>query len=217
MKLARLMRYIRRTIHLPLCIGWDEKGTLLWNIDASFAVHHDCKSHTGAVLSLGKGALMSLSMKQKINTKSSTEAELVGCDDAANFVVWTKLFIEAQMEETSPDERTHVLGKETVIQQDNTSAIRMERFGKRSSTKRTCHIAIRYYYITSLLNKGFITAVTYHPTEDMVSDYLTKPLQGSLLRKHRNCILGITERDEAEAQRLYSIRIKHQTKSMQEG
>ena len=124
------------------------------------------------------------------------------------------MFIEAQMKDTNPEERTSILGRETIVQQDNTSAIRMERFGKRSSTKRTRHIDIRYYYVTSLLNEGFISAVTYHPTEDMVSDYLTKPLQGSLFRKHRNSILGITERDEAEAHRLYSIRIKSQNKTL---
>ena len=54
----------------------------------------DMKSHTGAVLTLGQGALLSFSSKQKINTKSSTEAELVGVDDAMSFVVWVKQFCE---------------------------------------------------------------------------------------------------------------------------
>ena len=87
----------------------------------------------------------------------------------------------------------------------------MERFGKRSSTKRTRHLWIRYYYITGLLREGFIMAITYLPTENMVSDYLTKPLQGSIFRKHRNCILGITELEEAEAQKLYASRVKART------
>ena len=40
LKLTRLVRYIiRSTIHLPLLIGWDKSGVLLWNVDASFAVH----------------------------------------------------------------------------------------------------------------------------------------------------------------------------------
>jgi hypothetical protein len=42
------------------------------------------------VLSLGQGALMSMSLKQKINTKSSTEAKLVGADNAMNFVEWVQ-------------------------------------------------------------------------------------------------------------------------------
>ena len=63
-------------------------------MDALFAVHQDMRSHTGAALSMGKGSLMSMSTKQKINTKSSMEAELVGVDDAMNFVVWSKLFFD---------------------------------------------------------------------------------------------------------------------------
>ena len=41
LKLARVIQYLRKTVHLPLIIGWDASGTLLWNIDASFAVHND--------------------------------------------------------------------------------------------------------------------------------------------------------------------------------
>merc|ERR1712078_675722 len=106
----------------------------------------DYRSHTGATLTLGKGALISSSMKQKINTKSSTEAELVGVDDSLNMVMWSKLFMEYQMKDHKEGERTKLLGRTTIIQQDNTSAIKMERFGKRSSTKRTRHLSIRYYY-----------------------------------------------------------------------
>ena len=35
------------------------------------------RSHTGATMTLGKGIPFSISRKQKINTRSSTEAELV--------------------------------------------------------------------------------------------------------------------------------------------
>ena len=206
-----LVRYIRATIHLPLIIGWDESGTLLWNVDDSFAVHSNYKSHTGAVLTLGKGALLSLSMKQKLNTKSSTEAKLVGYDDSMNSIVWTQLFVGRQTKDAKEKDRTKLLDWKTNIQQDNIAAIRMERFGKRSSTKRTRHLSIRYYYINSLLKEVFITAVTYLPTENMVLDYLTKPLQRSNSREHRNCIVGITELGEAEAQRLYASRVEART------
>ena len=39
---------------------------------------------------------MSMSRKQKLNTKSSTTAELVGADDATTMMLWTKLFMEEQ-------------------------------------------------------------------------------------------------------------------------
>jgi hypothetical protein len=65
-------------------------------VDASFAVHPDFKSHTGAVMMLGKGAMQSIARKQKMNVRSSTEGELVAVDDAATMILWTKLFLEAQ-------------------------------------------------------------------------------------------------------------------------
>jgi hypothetical protein len=177
---------------IPLVLGWDGTGQLTWSVDASFAVHKDMRSHTGAVLSLGQGALVSMSLKQKINTKSSTEAELVGVDDAMNFVEWIQLFVEQQIKSINDDSVLKKIGNDTVIQQDNTSTIQLENNGKQSSTKRTRHINIRYFYVTSKIKEGSMRVI-YHPTKQMVSDYLTKPLQGSLFRTHRNSIMGHSE------------------------
>jgi hypothetical protein len=193
-KLGRTIKYLRGTIFMPLVLGWDGSGVLTWSVDASFAIHNDMRSHTGAVLSLGQGALMSMSSKQKINTKSSTEAELVGVDDAMNFVVWIQLFMAGQMKTVSKDSALSKFMHETVILQDNTSTIQLENNGKQSSTKRTRHINIRYFYVTSKVKNGDVRIV-YCPTKEMVSDYLTKPLQGSLFRSHRNSILGLSEDD----------------------
>ena len=41
--------------------------------------------------------MLSISAKQKINTKSSTEAELVGVDDTMTLVMWMKRFFESQV------------------------------------------------------------------------------------------------------------------------
>ena len=51
-------------------------------MDASFAVHPNMRSHTGCVMMLGARAVYASSTKQKLNTRSSTEAELVGVYDA---------------------------------------------------------------------------------------------------------------------------------------
>ena len=50
-------------------------------IDAVYAVHDDMKSQTGGVISMGHGVLHCKSGKQKLNVKSSTEAELVASSD----------------------------------------------------------------------------------------------------------------------------------------
>lgn len=57
-KLTRVIRYVRESIALPLIIGWNNSGSLVWSIDASFAVHMDMKSHTGYSSTMGKGALI---------------------------------------------------------------------------------------------------------------------------------------------------------------
>ena len=57
-------------------------------VDASYAVHPDMKSHTGCVISLVMGHIYAKSSTQKLNTKSSTEAELVGRSDCSNQLIW---------------------------------------------------------------------------------------------------------------------------------
>jgi hypothetical protein len=202
-KLTRVIKYLRRTVFIPLVLGWDGTGKMTWSVDASFAVHKDMRSHTGAVLTMGQGALLSMSLKQKINTKSSTEAELVGVDDAMNFVEWIQLFVEQQIISINDDSILKSIGCDTVIQQDNTSTIQLENNGKQSSTKRTRHINIRYFYVTSKIKSGSIRVI-YHPTKQMVSDYLTKPLQGSLFRTHRNSIMGHDEDSIARCHKEYN-------------
>ena len=174
-----------------MVIGADDSGTLIWNIDASFAVHPDCKSHTGACLTLGHGSVLSISAKQKINTKSSTEAELVGVDDAMTFVMWMKHFFESQVRSINVNSPLKPLGSDVTIEQDNTSAIQLERNGWKSSSKRTKHINVRYFYITDRLKAGDVSRVIYKPTGDMESDYLTKALQGKAFHAHRKTLMGL--------------------------
>jgi hypothetical protein len=52
-----------------------------------FAVHPDMKSHTGAVMSTGKGCVYGVSCRQRLNTTSSTEAELVGMSDVMGLIL----------------------------------------------------------------------------------------------------------------------------------
>jgi hypothetical protein len=66
--------------------------------------------------------------------------------------------------------------------------------GRASSSKRTRHINIRYYYVTDRIKNGKLR-VEYCPTGDMVADFCTKPLQGSLFRRLRDMILNIKPDD----------------------
>jgi hypothetical protein len=180
-KLLRMMKYLNGTRHLRLILSAGNLHCIKWFVDASFAVHPDYKSHTGATMSFedGEGAVQSVSRKQKLNTRSSTESELVAVDDISVMILWTKLFMEAQGYEIIRN----------ILFQDNKSAILLETNGKKSSGKRTRALNIRYFFLTDQVEKGNLI-IEYCPTDDMIGDYHTKPLQGEKFRKFRDAILG---------------------------
>jgi hypothetical protein len=89
-KLSRVIKYLSKTKDLVLRLSADNLNVAKWWVDASYGVHHDMRSHTGGTMSMGTGAAYSTSKKQKLNTKSSTEAELVGMDDVLPQALWTK-------------------------------------------------------------------------------------------------------------------------------
>jgi hypothetical protein len=72
-KLMRAMKYLNGTREEILTLGADKLQVVKWYMDASFAVHQDFKSHTGAMMTLGKGAVQSIGRKQKMNVRNSTE------------------------------------------------------------------------------------------------------------------------------------------------
>ena len=59
--------------------------------------------------------------------------------------------------------------------QDNQSAILLENNSRASSSRRTKHLNIRYFFITDRIKKGELK-IEYYPTDDMVADFFTKPL-----------------------------------------
>ena len=80
-KLRRVLRYLKRNPSPPLVLEADNISLIHWHVDASFPVHADMKSHTGGTMSIRKGSVIDTSHKQKNNTRSSTEAEIVGAND----------------------------------------------------------------------------------------------------------------------------------------
>jgi hypothetical protein len=79
-KLKRVLKYLNGTKYLKLSISVENLGILKWYVDGSHNVHWDCKGHGGAMFTMGKGAVSSYSRKVKLNTRSSTETELVVTD-----------------------------------------------------------------------------------------------------------------------------------------
>lgn len=187
-KLGKVMRYLRSTIDMPLTLGANGTNIIKWWADASYATHPDMKSHTGGAMSLGYGVVYGTSTRQKLNTTSSTEAELVGVNDVMPQVLWTKYFLEEQGFDAT----------QSVIYQDNQSAMLLEKNGRASSGKRTRHINIRYFFVKDRIDSGEVS-VEYCPTKEMLADYFTKPLQGSQFKVFRNLIMNANPPDDNHA------------------
>jgi hypothetical protein len=80
------------------------------------------------------------------------------------------------------------------VHQDNQSAMLLENHGRMSSSRRTRHIEIRYFFVTDQIAKKNLR-VTYCPTDDMLADFFTKPLQGAKFWKFRNMIMNLPSHD----------------------
>jgi hypothetical protein len=170
-KLIRMLRYINGTRH-------DPGSPIAAYIDASYVVHSDYRSHTGMIITVGGGAIDMRSTKQKLNVKSSTEAELVALSDMCSRVIWCREFLVAQGMKPPPAN----------VFQDNQSTIALVKRGN-SASERTRHVAIRFFWVKDRVDNGDLEIV-YMPTKDMIADVLTKPLQGEAFKRLRNMLLN---------------------------
>ena len=79
---------------------------------------------------------------------------------------------------------------DNVIEQDNQASMLLENNGKASSSRRTKHVNIRFFFITNRISKGEVR-IKWCPTLEMIGDFMTKPLQGALFKKFRDLIMGV--------------------------
>ena len=188
-KLKRVIKYLKKTRRLKLTLSVDSLNTIKWYVDGSHNVHWDCKGHGGAMMTVGEGAVSSYSRKVKLNTRSSTETELVTADAYMPEMLWSLHLILAQG-----------YGVEHVeLFQDNISAQMLETNGSFSSSKKTKHIKAKFFFIKDRIEDGEIKVVDC-PTESMWADIMTKPLQGMPFKVQRsklmNCAVDYSEEDE---------------------
>ena len=94
-----------------------------------------------------------------------------------------KHFFESQVRSINMDSPLKPFESNVTIEQDNTSAIQLERNGWKSSSKRTKHINVRYFYITDRLKAGDVSRIK--------SDFLIKALQGKGFHAHRKTLMGL--------------------------
>ena len=164
-KLMRVIQYFRDTQKMTLIS--EPSDNPQWWVDCSYYIHPDMKSHIGIFKSIGKGRTYKSSCKQKLNTKSPTKAKLVAIDEAMAQILSTIIFLAAQV----------IPVPVTMINQDNKSTSLLLYHGRMSSSKFNKHLNVQYIFVMDRIKQGEVK-VTYCPNENMLADFLIRPLQG---------------------------------------
>ena len=179
-KLVRLMSFTKATVEDVRIIGADDLHSMMTMIDSAHAVHEkDMRGHTGSVITMGTGVIDTKSSKQKMNTRSSTECEFVGKSEALPKTIYYNLFMEGQGYKT----------KWNILCKDNELEIKMLKNGRDSCTWNSKHIAVKYFWVTDRIKDGEIV-VQYCPTQQMIADFMSKPVQGTLFKTFRAVLMG---------------------------
>lgn len=118
------------------------------------------------------------SFKQKMVTRSSTEAEIVALSDGLTQVLWLRHMLRAQGYALPP----------TTVYQDNSAVMSLMK-GPRGTHQRTKHLDVRFFYARDLEAEGDIK-LEWLSTKHMVADLLTKPLQGALFTTLTDKLMG---------------------------
>jgi hypothetical protein len=172
-EVKRVLRYLKGTQFYKLQLGNPkENNSLIGYADADWAGDVvDRKSNTGYVFKYKGSVINWVSRKQQCVTLSSTEAEYVAVANACQEAIWLQNlltdFCEPQI-------------KPIVINEDNQSCIKLVNNEKLNS--RTKHIDVKVHFVKELANKGEIM-IQYCPSECMLADILTKPLQAVKIRE----------------------------------
>jgi hypothetical protein len=133
------------------------------HFDASCGVHEDGKSHSGVFIALGEGPIF-----VRFVTKLSTEAELVSLSDGCSQIIWSREFL---------------------IHQSDVYQLQLCMKITKGKSNRTRHINVCYSFTKDRMDNGEIE-VKYMPTNDMIADILTKPLQGKKFIELRDKLLN---------------------------
>ena len=89
------------------------------------------------MMSMGKGDIVNISRKHKMNMASSTNSELVSISDVLGMIMWCKYFMESE----------GYTIENSILYQDNKSTILLAENGRMSDGKNSKHIKKRFFLI----------------------------------------------------------------------
>ena len=140
--------------------------------------HEDCSSRTGVIVMMNGSVIMAKSFKQKLVTKSSSEAELVALCEGGSCGLICRQFLDLQGYNVQT----------SVIHEDNKAVIDMIKKGHPTSYK-TKHIQMRNFFMTQHVESKEFN-LTWCKTGDMLADMLTKPLLAGSFTNLRDKVIG---------------------------
>jgi hypothetical protein len=171
MAVKRIMRYLKGTLDLTLCLG-GKAVSLRGYCDADWGGDaNERHSTTGYVFFVGVGAISWNCKKQPTIALSTTEVEYMATSQCTKEAIWLrKLMADVGL----------VQGGAITIMCDNQGCIALAKNPTHHS--RTKHIDIQHHFIGEKLESGEI-GLKYCPIQDMVADVLTKALAK---KQHQN-------------------------------
>lgn len=178
-ELKRVVRYLKGTKTLKLQMANNDNDDLIGYADANWGESRaDRKSISGYFFKLNGGFISWCSKKQTCVALSSTEAEVIAFTAATKEAVWLRRFLNEIYKE---------IKNATIIYEDNQSCQKLISNGLCSA--RTKHIDIRSYFVKDYIERNEIIC-SYCPSENMIADILTKPLNRVKFEKFRD-LLGL--------------------------
>ena len=166
-KCIRVLKYLNTTRKLGPTY-YTEEGVVLYGcVVAAYGVHADGRSQTGYYISIGRHSApicCYTSAQNSCVSQSSMEAEYVALSELGKKIIHFRRILE---------ELGFAQSQPTVIYEDNKSAIKLAT--NIQVTRKSRHINIRHHYIRDIIASHEVQIV-HLPSDQMVSDMLTKPL-----------------------------------------
>jgi hypothetical protein len=147
------------------------------SIDAAVANRKNMRPTTGMCVTLKIGFFIMCSKMQKLNSKSSTEAEFIAVSDGMNIPLWLAGLIWYQ----------GYKGQSVRLEQDNQSCIALLNKG-RSTGETIRFIEIRIFWISDYIQHGAVEVVYSYRGYDL--RLLHETPTGAIFTEMSNKIMG---------------------------
>ncbi|KAH9090716.1 hypothetical protein LEN26_018851 [Aphanomyces euteiches] len=161
-----VIRYLKKTRDLKLCLGGKLPLTLAGYCDADLGSAADRKSQTGYIFLLGDNPVSWRSVKQTLVAASTVEAEYI----ALNSAVSEALYLQQLLHQLK------VPTKLVTLFEDNMGVIHLAKNPVHHDG--TKHFDIRLHRVRDYIEKKNVQ-VCYVRTTEQLADGLTKPLTGA--------------------------------------